>query len=135
MLVMKAMKAYKQENPSCVQSRILRGVQEQFKLAKEQIVAARQSGDGHAENGCCGALYAATMLLRDAKAKESIRQRFVAATGSDKCKEIRKQGRLSCSECAELSANLSAEKFAIQCGKSDTSSLSDWDFFIVSQIR
>lgn len=113
MPVTKAMKAYTQEKLNCAQS-VLRGFQEHLKLDEDQIVDARQWGGGRAENGCCGALYAAGLLIREKEAKDSIHRRFVATAGSDRCREIRQLGRLSCGECVELAAGLLAEKLAIR---------------------
>ena len=113
MPVVKAMQAYKQEKLNCAQS-VLRGFQEHLSVDEDQIAAAKQLGGGRAENGCCGALYAAWLLIREEEAKESIRLRFIAEAGSDKCREIRKLGRLSCGECVELAAGLLLEKLAIE---------------------
>lgn len=109
MSVEKARKAYTEEKLNCAQS-VLRGFQEPFRLGEERIAEAKAWGGGRAENGFCGALYAARTLCAAPDAKERIHGRFVEAAGSDRCREIRALKRLSCKECVELAARLVEEK-------------------------
>ena len=108
MSVAKAIRAYTRENLNCAQS-VLRAFQEDFEIEDECIAAAAKLGGGRAGNGLCGALHAAERLSPDAEVKAAIHQRFATAAGSDKCREIRKLGRLSCGECVETAAGLLAE--------------------------
>lgn len=110
MSVEKARNAYTGEKLNCAQS-VLRGFQERFQLGEERIAEARSWGGGRAENGLCGALYAARILGAASGAEERIRERFAAAAGSDRCREIRGLKRLSCGECVELAARLLEEEF------------------------
>lgn len=61
-------------------------------------------GGGRAENGICGAIYAAGKLLPEEK--EALYSRFQEKAGSIFCKEIRSQKRFSCSNCVETAADL-----------------------------
>lgn len=108
MSVAKAIKAYNSEKLNCAQS-VLRAFQEDFELEDECIAAAAKLGGGRAGNGLCGALHAAEHLSPDAEVKAAIHQRFASAAGSDKCRKIRKLGRLSCGECVEMAAGLLVE--------------------------
>lgn len=105
MTVEKAKAAYAVERLNCAQS-ILRAFQESRGVTEEQISAARQLGGGRAENGVCGALSAASSLVEEPQIRERLRKRFVAEAGSEKCREIRKLGRLTCEECVLLAATL-----------------------------
>ena len=104
MSVVKAMRAYQEEKLNCAQS-VLRGFQERYAIQEEQITAAKQLGGGKAENGLCGALYAAS-LLADDTLKKKLNEHFIVEAGSDKCREIRACGKLSCGECVELAARV-----------------------------
>ena len=65
---------------------------------------------GRAEGGCCGALHAACELVEDDAARRSLRAAFIAKAGSEKCRDIRKSGMLSCGQCVELAATLLASR-------------------------
>ncbi len=105
MSVQKALKAYQEEKMNCAQS-ILRGFQESFNVPEEKIAEAGKWGGGRAESGLCGALHSACHLTSDEKIKEALHERFLSEAGSDRCREIRKLGRLSCGECVALAATV-----------------------------
>lgn len=108
MSVAKAIKAYNSEKLNCAQS-VLRAFQEDFEIEDGCIADAAKLGGGRAGNGLCGALHAAECLSPDEEAKVSIHQRFASEAGSDRCRKIRKLGRLSCGECVETAAGLLTE--------------------------
>jgi len=109
MPIKKAKTAFVEEKLSCGQS-VLRGFQEHYNIDEKQIIDAKKFGGGRADGGFCGALYAAWILASDERIKEQIRERFAEQAGSDKCREIRQLGRLSCGDCVELAATLLYEK-------------------------
>lgn len=59
----------------------------------------RAYGGGQAEDGICGALYAARRLTAGSDPAHHIDQRFIEATGSVFCDELLEMGRLSCVGC------------------------------------
>lgn len=109
MLVKKSIKAYKEEKMNCAQA-ILRGFQEPGQVSEEIINNARKLGGGRAEGGVCGALYSADLLAENESVKQNLHERFISLAGSEKCREIRKIGRLACSGCVELAASVLQEK-------------------------
>lgn len=66
-------------------------------------------GGGRAEEGRCGALHAALMLVNDEADKEAVRHSFVAENSSEFCRELKAAG-VPCTKCVESAAAL-AEKF------------------------
>ena len=108
MPVERAMTAYTQERLNCAQS-VLRGFQHRYNLREEQIVEARRHGGGRAEEGMCGALYAALSLASDPPVRERVRAAFTKSVGSEKCREIKRATRVPCHECVRLAASLLAE--------------------------
>ena len=62
-------------------------------------------GSGRAPEGECGALFAAKVILQDHSAKQRIEEEFVHATGSNKCRDIRRSRRLTCEECVQTAAD------------------------------
>jgi len=109
MSVEKSIKAYKEEKLNCAQS-ILRGFQEPNKVSEEIVTDAKKLGGGRAEGGLCGAFYSATLLAENENIKQNLHERFMSLAGSEKCREIRKIGRLACSGCVELAASVLQEK-------------------------
>ncbi len=108
MPVERAMTAYTQERLNCAQS-VLRGFQHRHTISEEQIVDARRHGGGRAEEGMCGALYAALSLVDDPPVRERVRADFTKSVGSEKCREIKRDMRIPCHECVRLAASLLAE--------------------------
>ena len=111
MPVTKSLKAYKEEKLNCAQS-ILRGFQDKCQVSDEQIAEAKKNGGGRAENGICGALHSAAHLARNDEIRQSLHERFIVHAGSDKCREIRGEGKLSCAGCVELAAKTLHETMA-----------------------
>ena len=108
MSIERAMTAYTQERLNCAQS-VLRGFQHQHNLSEEQIVEVRRHGGGRAEEGMCGALYAALSLASDLPVRGRVRAAFAKSAGSEKCQEIKQVTRVPCHECVRLAASLLAE--------------------------
>jgi len=113
MSVEKSLKAYKEEKFNCAQS-ILRGFQDKFQVSDEQIAEAKKNGGGRAENGICGALHSAAQLAANDEIGKVLHERFIVHAGSDKCREIRGEGKLSCAGCVELAAKTLHEKMAVK---------------------
>jgi hypothetical protein len=108
MPVRQAVAAFKTERLNCAQS-ILRAFQPEKGIPEDAVRQARQLGQGRAEGGCCGALHAACELAEDEVGRSSLRAAFTARAGSEKCRDIRKSGTLSCEQCVRLAAELVAE--------------------------
>lgn len=62
-------------------------------------------GGGRAPEGRCGALHAA-LLMVPAERRESVRAAFVAANGSEFCRELKTVYRTPCERCVEVAAEL-----------------------------
>ncbi len=105
MFVYKAVHSYTKERLNCAQS-ILKAFQEKKEVSTEEIHDARKLGGGRADNGVCGALYAALKLTDDPDSKESLRGSFADVAGSDQCREIRAKKLISCQQCVEVAARL-----------------------------
>jgi hypothetical protein len=98
-----AVHSYTNERLNCAQS-ILKAFQQKMNIPSEQVADARKLGGGKAENGTCGALYAALSLLDDPEKKEALRRSFSELAGSEQCREIRAKGLISCLQCVEVAA-------------------------------
>lgn len=109
MPVKKSLYAYNEEKHNCAQS-ILRGFQNELGIMEEQITEAKKHGGGRAEDGLCGALHSALCLAGNDEVKSAVRTAFVLHAGSEKCREIRKLGKVSCEECVRLAATLLHER-------------------------
>jgi hypothetical protein len=107
MSVQRAIAAFKTERLNCAQS-VLRAFQPEKGIPEDAIQRARQLGQGRAAGGCCGALHAACDLAEDEAQRSRLRAAFAAKAGSEKCREIRKSGTLSCEQCVRLAAELVA---------------------------
>ena len=105
MPVERAVTAYKTERLNCAQS-VLRAFQCCRNIHEDDITAARRYGGGRAEEGLCGALYAALQLAEAPAFRERIRDEFVTSVGSDQCLEIRRAARVPCVECVRQAASL-----------------------------
>ncbi len=110
MPIQKALNAYTQERLNCAQS-IFRGFQDHAGVSQEIIDDASALGGGRAYEGRCGALYAALELAKSSQAKEAMINIFVQQAGSDKCREIKKIGKLKCIDCVRLAAEELAKTF------------------------
>jgi hypothetical protein len=110
MSIQKALIAFTQEHLNCAQS-VLRGFQEQAGISQETINEARSLGGGRAQEGQCGALYAALKLVSSPDIKASLIDSFIKQAGSDKCREIKKLGKFKCIDCVRLAAEELAKSF------------------------
>ncbi|MDR1760405.1 MAG: C-GCAxxG-C-C family protein [Fibrobacter sp.] len=61
-------------------------------------------GAGRAENGICGAIYAAGKLHPEKK--EEMHTKFKEKAGSLHCREIRSGKKFSCANCVETAADI-----------------------------
>lgn len=93
---------------NCAQS-VLKAFQDTYKVPPEQVVDSSRLGGGRAEQGMCGALYAAESLVADPVKKAVLRERFRNAAGAVECRAIRSLRKLSCRECVEKAAELILE--------------------------
>ncbi|MDR2962126.1 MAG: redox-active protein [Bacteroidales bacterium] len=91
------------ENHNCAQA-VLKGFEREYSIAQSQIDAYRAFGGGRAPQGVCGALFAAQQLSPE-KA-EKLQVEFVSRCGSAYCKDIKAQGRVSCTECVKIADEL-----------------------------
>ncbi len=93
------------EGYNCAQS-VLKAFQDVFDIADEQIKEFSAFGGGRAEEGMCGALYAARSMVTDCQKVTQLEQLFQEQAGAIKCKEIRKLHRLSCTGCVKTAARI-----------------------------
>jgi hypothetical protein len=115
MPVTRAIKAYKEERLNCAQS-VLRAFQQHRLIREDEIDEARRYGGGRAENGMCGALYAALSLTDDPFARDRVRSAFVETAGAETCRDIRRAARTPCVECVRIAASLLVEHGRTQVG-------------------
>lgn len=78
-------------------------------VEEEKVDEFKAFGGGRAPEGVCGALHAALDLLHP-DTHEEVRSEFKEHAGSEKCREIRQLGKLSCLECVKLGAKKVHEK-------------------------
>ena len=62
-------------------------------------------GGGKAPEGRCGALHAAMLISGESNAAD-VREKFVAATGSEFCRVLKQELKVPCSKCVETAAAL-----------------------------
>ncbi len=91
------------EGYNCAQA-ILKAFQPEYNVSECVIDQASEKGRGKAENGICGALYAAHHLIKEHSTINTLNQDFIIKGGSMECKELRKNRKLSCKECVKLAA-------------------------------
>lgn len=73
---------------------------------RDDLVPALAScGGGKAPAGRCGALHAAMLIAGEGKA-ESVRAEFVAAAGSEFCRELKHELKVPCVKCVGTAAAL-----------------------------
>ncbi|MBP6370366.1 MAG: C-GCAxxG-C-C family protein [Paludibacteraceae bacterium] len=89
---------------NCAQA-ILTAWQKEYEIAENTILEFKQYGGGRAPEGACGALYAAEYLMKKHH-QQSIYKEFSVYAGSIACKEIRKNGVVSCQKCVEIADEL-----------------------------
>ncbi len=91
------------EGYNCAQA-IFKTFQDEFNIHDKLILDAKMNGGGRAEQGLCGALYAAQQIIPDIKFIATINNNFIQNGGSLYCKEIKKNKKLPCRECVKLAA-------------------------------
>ncbi len=69
-----------------------------------EIKALKKAGFGKAENGECGAYYAARLLLADDERVAALKREFQRRCGSVNCRRIRRDKLVSCEECVAVAA-------------------------------
>ncbi len=92
------------EGYNCAQA-ILKAFQHDYNVSECVIDQASEKGRGRAENGICGALYAAHHLIKEHSIIKAINKDFILKGGSLECIEIRKNRKLSCKDCVKLAAH------------------------------
>ncbi|MDD5130892.1 MAG: C-GCAxxG-C-C family (seleno)protein [Candidatus Omnitrophica bacterium] len=92
---------------NCAQS-VIKAYHDLFNASAQEVDAFVGLGGGKAPEGKCGAYYAAWQLASKNNSLKINRfeRDFINAAGSLKCKEIRKQRKLSCLGCVEKAAEL-----------------------------
>ena len=90
---------------SCAQA-VMKSAEKHLPIEEEKLVELRKAGGGRARDGLCGALYAAKELMQNESCKENAREHFIQNAGSLKCREIRRDGQMSCQECVATAAEL-----------------------------
>ncbi|WP_430817256.1 C-GCAxxG-C-C family (seleno)protein [Carboxylicivirga sp. RSCT41] len=90
---------------NCAQA-IFKTFQAEFNTSEQIIYEARRKGGGRAENGYCGALYAAQQLLDNTPQLDTLNAAFEMKGGSRRCREIKRTGKLSCKQCVALAATV-----------------------------
>jgi len=93
-----------EEGYNCAQA-ILKTFQDNYNIPEEVITNAKTLGRGKAENGMCGALYAANIILNSPDKKQKAEHMFFREGGSTKCIEIRQAKTISCKDCVKLAAH------------------------------
>lgn len=93
----------KPERLNCAQS-VLKGFQKELSIPDTEIEAYRVLGGGRAQDGVCGALYAAVQLVGESK-KAELEQAFTAELGTVYCREL-KRNKKACIDCVRLADRL-----------------------------
>ena len=93
------------ERYNCSQA-VLKAYQDEYSISESHIEGYKMYGGGRAEQGLCGALYAVINLAEDKALQERIKIQFCDLTGSQLCKEIRRDGTIDCRQCVECAARL-----------------------------
>ncbi len=96
---------HKEDAYNCAQA-ILKNFHSEYFISQKMIDSYSAYGGGRAEDGLCGALYAAKTLLNDPKKTELLKKEFSDKAGSVKCREIMKVKKLPCADCVDLAAQI-----------------------------
>ena len=99
---------------NCAQA-VLKAFQGTYDVTPEMVILNSRFGGGRAEQGICGALYAAESLIVDTERRAMLRERFRAAAGAIECRSIRRVRKVSCRECVAIAAELLME-IDVPCG-------------------
>lgn len=87
---------------NCAQA-VLKAFEDRLKVDDELIANFKKCGGGKAENGLCGALFAAIHLAGDKK--NLVKKEFEESVGHVKCRAIKKAG-ISCKICVCKAAEI-----------------------------
>lgn len=93
------------ERYNCAQA-VLKSTEKHQDVDDALLAEFKSYGGGRAEDGLCGALFAAKHSVNDESFKHEARAFFTKNAGSIKCKEIRKNGKMSCKDCVAAAAEL-----------------------------
>lgn len=95
---------------NCAQA-VIAGFKEKFSLDDGLVETFAAHGGGKAPEGCCGALYAASHILKRNGSSEidNCNEDFIKAAGSTKCREIRAMKKLTCAGCVEKASEILEE--------------------------
>lgn len=72
---------------------------------EDLLEAVSACGTGRAPDGMCGALYGA-LLCAPEHSREELKRRFVEKLGYSHCRELKREGRVSCRDCVASAASL-----------------------------
>ena len=75
----------------------------------ELVAELGACGGGHAPGGRCGALHAAMLIVPEIR-RETVRQAFIEANGSEFCRELKTVYHTPCSQCVETAASLTEQE-------------------------
>lgn len=96
-------KFHGEEKYNCAQA-VLVAFQQEAGLTDEEIKSYSAAGGGRAEGGICGAAYAAKRILKDPELHKALDEELARSAGDTACRQIRKNGMLSCRGCVGLAA-------------------------------
>lgn len=77
--------------------------------SENHVAEMRKCGGGRANNGNCGALHGALTVLKEEEHKKEMLALFSIRAGSNRCKEIKQIGQISCHECVNIADQLLQE--------------------------
>jgi hypothetical protein len=102
-------KFHSAENYNCAQA-VLKFMDERVAVSPELLEQFKQFGGGRAPGGVCGALHAASYILKNEKLTGELEKLFEAKAGAKCCREIKTAACLSCAGCVDLAADFCSEK-------------------------
>ncbi len=91
------------EGYNCAQA-VYKAFQKTYNVSDLVILEAKKKGGGRAEDGICGALYAALKLTDDKLLHQKLITSFKTEGGSIRCKDIRSANKINCKQCVKLAA-------------------------------
>jgi hypothetical protein len=97
-----------EEGYNCSQA-VLKACQQEHDVSQEMIDTYSAYGGGRAEEGLCGALYAAKSLLNDPEKTELLKNIFLKKAGGITCEKILELKKLPCPDCVDLAAQIMDE--------------------------
>lgn len=96
------------ERYNCAQA-VLKSAEKYLPPDPALLHTYRKAGGGGAPDGLCGALLSAKELMKDEADRARALHYFQTQAGSVRCREIRKEGRMSCRECVASAADLAEQ--------------------------